>query len=133
MIVLQYSATIMDSVGPTISSLDVLKHIVDVHVHPTDSAIVPQAMEDLAIKICAMSTRKSDQGLVHDLASKYPDKVIPCFGKQSSVPHSYSCMKSSATRLSSLVYPSDSNRPSSVQRGTLSETDVTPKPQCRGS
>ena len=40
---------------------DVLEHVVDVHCHPTDSAISPRAIEELPIKICAMATRPDDQ------------------------------------------------------------------------
>ncbi|KAI6161470.1 hypothetical protein EDD17DRAFT_1697901 [Pisolithus thermaeus] len=58
----------------------ILRHIVDVHCHPTDSPITPVAMDQLPITICAMSSRPSDQYLVRDLASRYPEKVIPCFG-----------------------------------------------------
>jgi hypothetical protein len=59
---------------------EVLRHVVDVHCHPTDSQIQPKSMEDLQITICAMSTRPSDQDLVGVLAEARPDKVVPCFG-----------------------------------------------------
>lgn len=39
-------------------------------------------MDNLAITICAMSSRPADQSLVRDLANAYPDKVVPCFGQQ---------------------------------------------------
>ncbi|TCD64062.1 hypothetical protein EIP91_004570 [Steccherinum ochraceum] len=58
----------------------VLAHVVDVHCHPTDSPVPSEVMDQLSIRICAMSTRASDQPLVRDLANKYPAKVIPCFG-----------------------------------------------------
>ncbi|KAF9225542.1 Metallo-dependent hydrolase [Gyrodon lividus] len=61
-------------------SLDVLRHVVDVHCHPTESAVNVEAMDNLSITICAMSSRQSDQLLVRDLANAYPEKVIPCFG-----------------------------------------------------
>lgn len=61
---------------------DILRHVVDVHCHPTDSHISPEAMEELPIKICAMSTRPSDQELVRELANGNPDKVVPCFGQR---------------------------------------------------
>ncbi|KAH9951012.1 hypothetical protein B0H21DRAFT_874797 [Amylocystis lapponica] len=64
------------TLGPT----SVLKHIVDVHCHPTDSIISPEDMATLPIHICAMATRQSDQALVRALASAHPDKVTPCFG-----------------------------------------------------
>lgn len=60
---------------------DVLKHVVDVHCHPTDSDINENDMEALRITLCAMATRQDDQALVADLAEKYPDRVIPCFGE----------------------------------------------------
>lgn len=59
---------------------DILRHIVDVHCHPTDSPVEPESMRILPITICAMSTRPSDQHLVRALAKASPDKVIPCFG-----------------------------------------------------
>lgn len=62
----------------------VLRHIVDVHCHPTDApSISSSSMDSLRITICAMSTRQSDQPLVRDLAEAYPQKVIPCFGQRS--------------------------------------------------
>jgi hypothetical protein len=60
----------------------VLCHVVDVHCHPTDAPTIAAAsMEKLQIRICAMATTQSDQDLVRDLADKYPEKVIPCFGQ----------------------------------------------------
>ncbi|EAU92538.1 TatD DNase family Scn1 [Coprinopsis cinerea okayama7 len=60
---------------------DVLKHVVDVHCHPTDAPeIPPEAMDELEITICAMSSMKSDQKKVAELARSYPSKVVPCFG-----------------------------------------------------
>ncbi|GJJ13230.1 hypothetical protein Clacol_007481 [Clathrus columnatus] len=61
-------------------SPDVLAHVVDVHCHPTDSVIPDSIMDSLALKICAMATKQADQGLVRELANKWPDNVIPCFG-----------------------------------------------------
>ncbi|KIJ22014.1 hypothetical protein PAXINDRAFT_173990 [Paxillus involutus ATCC 200175] len=61
-------------------SLDVLRHVVDVHCHPTDSVATTEAMNNLSITICAMSSRQADQLLVRDLAKVYPEKVFPCFG-----------------------------------------------------
>ena len=60
----------------------VLQHIVDVHCHPTDSpdGISPISMERLGITVCAMSTMQTDQVRVRDLATAYPEKVVPCFG-----------------------------------------------------
>jgi len=60
---------------------EVLKHIVDAHCHPTDAQNVSdEAMERLDITICPMSSMKSDQDKVAQLATKYPSKVIPSFG-----------------------------------------------------
>ncbi|EGO00869.1 hypothetical protein SERLA73DRAFT_87191 [Serpula lacrymans var. lacrymans S7.3] len=59
---------------------EVLRHVVDVHCHPTDSEISPNTMDKLPITICAMATRMEDQRLVRDLATAYPSKVMPCFG-----------------------------------------------------
>lgn len=67
---------------PSLPPLDVLRHVVDVHCHPTDSDVTTRAMENLAITICAMSSRPVDQSLVRDLANAYPEKVVPCFGQQ---------------------------------------------------
>ncbi|KDQ63112.1 hypothetical protein JAAARDRAFT_120667 [Jaapia argillacea MUCL 33604] len=64
----------------TLPSPAVLRHVIDVHCHPTDSEIPPVSMDRLPIKICAMATRGSDQSKVADLATAYPEKVIPCFG-----------------------------------------------------
>ncbi|KAF9567772.1 TatD DNase family Scn1 [Agrocybe pediades] len=62
-------------------SPDILRHIVDVHCHPTDSwPVRTDAMQDLGITICAMSSMASDQSKVKELASSYPEKVVPCFG-----------------------------------------------------
>lgn len=66
---------------PELPSKEVLKHVVDVHCHPTDSQITPDAIDDLPIIICAMATRQSDQALVANLARAHPEKVVPCFGQ----------------------------------------------------
>ncbi|RPD82188.1 TatD DNase family Scn1 [Lentinus tigrinus ALCF2SS1-7] len=60
----------------------VLEHVVDVHCHPTDSdmGMTLKVAQEMAIRICAMATRRSDQRLVADLTRAYPEKVIPCFG-----------------------------------------------------
>ena len=70
-----------DPSAPSLPPLDVLRHVVDVHCHPTDSEVTTEAMDNLAITICAMSSRPADQSLVRDLANAYPEKVIPCFGQ----------------------------------------------------
>ncbi|KAJ7070789.1 TatD DNase family Scn1 [Mycena amicta] len=57
----------------------VLRHIVDVHCHPTDSPISTDSMQQLGITVCAMSTRERDQRLVRELARNHPDKIIPAF------------------------------------------------------
>lgn len=63
----------------------VLAHVVDAHCHPTDSPISPSDFSSLPHKVCAMSTRASDQALVRQLALDYPDRVIPCFGSYLSL------------------------------------------------
>ncbi|KAH8099826.1 TatD DNase family Scn1 [Cristinia sonorae] len=68
-------------------SVMVLSHVVDVHCHPTDSPISSKMMEDVHIRVCAMSTRASDQPLVRELTQSYPDKVIPCFGYHPWLSH----------------------------------------------
>jgi len=64
----------------TLPPSSVLRHIVDVHCHPTDSDIPVESMVNLPMTICPMSTHQSDQGLVRDLADAFPDKVVPSFG-----------------------------------------------------
>ncbi|KAJ6621082.1 hypothetical protein B0H10DRAFT_2018619 [Mycena sp. CBHHK59/15] len=40
----------------------VLRHVVDVHCHPTDAPrISDESMARLDIRVCAMSTHKADQ------------------------------------------------------------------------
>lgn len=69
-------------VALTLPNERVLRHVVDVHCHPTDaSQISHETMEGLNITLCAMATTQSDQQRVRDLALQYPDKVIPCFGQ----------------------------------------------------
>ncbi|OCH89561.1 TatD DNase family Scn1 [Obba rivulosa] len=58
----------------------VLAHLVDVHCHPTDSPIPPDALAALPHRICAMASRQSDQALVRALATAHPATVVPCFG-----------------------------------------------------
>jgi len=65
---------------PYIPSADILRHVVDVHCHPTDTSVSFESMERLEITVCAMATRTSDQDLVRDLAEKWPTKVLPAFG-----------------------------------------------------
>ena len=59
-----------------------LEHVVDVHCHPTDSdmGMTLDVAQEMAIRVCAMATRRSDQRLVAALARAHPAKVIPCFG-----------------------------------------------------
>ena len=61
---------------------EVLKHVIDVHCHPTDSDMDMTliAVQNTPVRMCAMATRGSDQRLVGDLARAQPDRVIPCFG-----------------------------------------------------
>jgi Tat protein secretion system quality control protein TatD with DNase activity len=60
----------------------VLRHIVDVHCHPTDAPelLTPATLERLQIIMCTMSTKGDDQDRVRGLAEKYPDKIVPGFG-----------------------------------------------------
>ena len=60
----------------------VLEHVIDVHCHPTDSdmGMTLDVAQEMAIRVCAMATRRSDQRLVAALARAHPAKVIPCFG-----------------------------------------------------
>ena len=60
---------------------ELLSHMVDAHCHPTDNPPSEASMGALKIKVCAMASRKDDQAKVYDLAERWPDKVIPCFGK----------------------------------------------------
>ncbi|KAL4070703.1 hypothetical protein J3A83DRAFT_4372885 [Scleroderma citrinum] len=77
-------------------SLEVLRHVVDVHCHPTDSPVSPDVMDQLPITICAMSSQPSDQSRVRDLALAYPDKVVPCFGYHPWFSHLISLKPSSS-------------------------------------
>lgn len=65
---------------PNTPSAEILRHVVDVHCHPTDGPVSFESMEQLDITVCAMATRTSDQGLVRDLAKNWPTKVLPAFG-----------------------------------------------------
>ncbi|KAF8309019.1 Metallo-dependent hydrolase [Clavulina sp. PMI_390] len=58
------------------------KHLTDVHCHPTASLadITDEEMSKLPLRVVAMSSRARDQSLVADLATKWPDKIVPCFG-----------------------------------------------------
>ncbi|KAJ6520106.1 hypothetical protein C8R45DRAFT_808738, partial [Mycena sanguinolenta] len=59
----------------------VLRHVMDVHCHPTEAtSISADSMDRLQISVCAMSTHHGDQSMVRDLALQNPNKVIPCFG-----------------------------------------------------
>ncbi|KAJ3573541.1 hypothetical protein NP233_g2363 [Leucocoprinus birnbaumii] len=61
-------------------SNEVLRHLVDVHCHPTDAPqISPDSMERLRITVCAMAYREANQILVRGLATTYPTKVVPSF------------------------------------------------------
>ncbi|KAG1773005.1 hypothetical protein EDD22DRAFT_308366 [Suillus occidentalis] len=77
-----YEHDISDTVShrDTLPPPSVLRHVVDVHCHPTDSEIPVKSMDNLPIIIGAMSTLQADQGLVRDLATAFPDKVVPSFG-----------------------------------------------------
>ncbi|KAF8910141.1 hypothetical protein CPB84DRAFT_1355249 [Gymnopilus junonius] len=75
------SSSSLSSPPPSLPGSDVLRHIVDVHCHPTDApSISPESMRKLGITVCAMSSMQSDQTKVKELALAYPEKVVPCFG-----------------------------------------------------
>jgi Tat protein secretion system quality control protein TatD with DNase activity len=73
----------MSTPNTSTPNADVLRHIVDVHCHPTDApgGVSDASMERLGITICAMATMQSDQDKVKALALRYPEKVVPCFGQ----------------------------------------------------
>ncbi|KAG2368799.1 hypothetical protein BDR07DRAFT_1468803 [Suillus spraguei] len=77
-----YEHDISDTIShrDTLPPPSVLRHVVDVHCHPTDSEISVKSMDNLPITIVAMSTFQANQGLVRDLAIAFPDKVMPSFG-----------------------------------------------------
>jgi Tat protein secretion system quality control protein TatD with DNase activity len=70
-----------DNLTSPLPSAEVLRHVVDVHCHPTDTEIRPVDLNGLPIRICAMASRRSDQNRVAELARSYPDKIIPAFGR----------------------------------------------------
>ncbi|KAG8882768.1 hypothetical protein FRB99_004639, partial [Tulasnella sp. 403] len=51
----------METQALPLPSPDILQHVVDVHCHPTDTDVSDGSMDDLKIKICAMSSRADDQ------------------------------------------------------------------------
>lgn len=77
------AATTRDGGEPVAACDAVLRHVVDVHCHPTDSpaTLSPDSMHRLPITICPMASRKSDQPRVRALAQAHPYKVIPGFGQ----------------------------------------------------
>lgn len=84
--------------NPDLPSADVLCHIVDVHCHPTDApggVVSSDSMDKLDITICAMSSMESDQGKVRDLRTRYPEKVVPCFGQWASFYPNIGCWSGS--------------------------------------
>ena len=74
----------------------VLSHLTDVHCHPTDAkdGVPTKSMEQLQIRICAMSSNQSDQDHVKALAIRFPDKVTPAFGHHPWFSHWISTEKS---------------------------------------
>lgn len=75
------SSSSSSSSSTSLPGPDVLRHVVDVHCHPTDApSISAESMRRLGITICAMSSMQSDQTKVKELAIGYPEKVVPCFG-----------------------------------------------------
>jgi Tat protein secretion system quality control protein TatD with DNase activity len=80
----------------------VLAHITDVHCHPTDAqdGVPTKSMEQLPIKICAMSTTHLNQEKVKALANKFPDKVTPAFGHHPWFSHWISTERSLSPNIS---------------------------------
>ena len=108
----------------------VLAHIVDVHCHPTDSETPHDVMEALPITICAMATQQSDQSLVRNLASRYPGKVIPCFGDftwrlslSQAISHSGNLRQD---RISPVVHPLDQAPRSGIFIKARALSTITP-------
>ena len=69
--------------GPSTITVDpsILAHVVDVHCHPASSPLNHTQFASLNIRVCAMATRPSDQAIVRELATTYPGKVVPSFGR----------------------------------------------------
>ncbi|KAF9486579.1 Metallo-dependent hydrolase [Pholiota conissans] len=87
-------------------SASVLRHIVDAHCHPTDApeGISDASMAQLDITICAMASVESDQSKVRDLALRFPDKVVPCFGYHPWVSHLISTTPSTSATTNEAHY-----------------------------
>ncbi|CAE6438051.1 unnamed protein product [Rhizoctonia solani] len=68
--------------GNPLPSAAVLKHIVDVHCHPTDtSPISDEHIRAVRLgQICAMSSNTDDQAKVRELGARMGDRVIMSFG-----------------------------------------------------
>ena len=58
-----------------------MSYLYDAHCHPTDQMVNIGEMPTSGVRqLAAMATRIEDQDLVAELATLYPDQVIPCFG-----------------------------------------------------
>lgn len=61
-----------------------LRLLVDVHCHPTDSRsynLSTLNINDISMKqICVMSSTIENQVATRDLKNAYPDRIIPCYG-----------------------------------------------------
>ena len=66
----------MSATSVTLPPREVLEHLVDVHCHPTEELEVSdEAMRELPLRICAMSSNSDDQEKVEDLYNRYSQKV----------------------------------------------------------
>ena len=98
----------------------VLRHVVDVHCHPTDAPFIsPESIAQLQITVCAMSTMSSDQQRVRDLATSHPAKIIPCFGQFQVLPQHPTII---CFRLPSLVLTPYIHSSRLIQRRPLSKS-----------
>ena len=102
-------------------SSDVLAYVVDVHCHTTDSPLDEEFFSKLSHRICAMATRGTDQELVADLARRYPDKVVPCFGAPILTNILVGPL-THPTRISPMVYSLDLLMRLTFQRNALPRT-----------
>ncbi|THH08349.1 hypothetical protein EW145_g2767 [Phellinidium pouzarii] len=109
-------------------SADVLKHVIDVHCHPTDSETPKNLMDELPITVCAMATRHDDQALVAELANAYPDKVVPCFGYHPWFSHwiSITPMTKKTHYHSLFLSSADMNHDSANQKLALALEEMLP-------
>ena len=85
-----HESTILEQLSPELAGL-----FVDSHCHPTDdpAAYASSDLDKLSERIgqatirrlVCMSTNARDQKMVAELASRHPDKIVPCFWLASVV------------------------------------------------